>query len=70
MLSHLPDLRLDGEGVTRVMTGRDVKGALAGVNDEGRFLRLCDERGALVAVGAYDAEAEVVRPRVVLEGKS
>jgi tRNA pseudouridine55 synthase len=70
MLSHLLDLRLDSEGVTRVMTGRHVKCTLAGVKDEGRLLRLCDETGALVGVGRYDAEAGIVKPRVVLEGKS
>jgi tRNA U55 pseudouridine synthase TruB len=69
MLSHLPAITLDRESVSRVMTGRAVASSPPSVESEERFVRLCDEAGALVAVGAYDAAARVVKPRVVLEGK-
>ena len=69
MLSHLRALTLDRESVSRAMTGRAVVASLLGLEGEERFVRLCDETGALVAVGAYDAAALVVKPRVVLEGK-
>ena len=52
------------------MTGREVECPPGKGEDDERFLRLCDETGALVSVGAYDAAAGVVRPRVVLEGNS
>lgn len=68
MLSHLRSLTLDRESVSRVMTGRAVASPLC-VEGEERFVRLCDQTGALVAVGAYDAPARVVKPRVVLEAK-
>lgn len=67
MLSHLPALTLDSEGVGRVTTGRGVEGSQHEVGEE--FVRLCDESGALVAVGEYDDAARIVKPRVVLEGK-
>ena len=69
MLSHLPALTLDRESVSRVMTGRAVVASPLCVEGEEPFVRLCDETGALVAVGAYDATARVMKPRVVLEGK-
>lgn len=70
MLSHLPALMLDGDGVSRVMTGRAVESSQSCVEGRDRFVRLCNETGALVGVGEYDAAASrVVKPRVVLEGK-
>ena len=70
MLAHLPALTLDSEGVNRVRTGRTVELPAHGIEGEGRLVRLCDETGALLAVGVYEAAALVVKPRVVLEGKS
>jgi tRNA pseudouridine55 synthase len=69
MLAHLPSLTLDREGVSRVVTGRGVECQLLEGESEDRFVRLCDESEALVAVGEYDAAARMVKPRVVLEGK-
>lgn len=69
MLAHLPALTLDREGVSRVITGRTVISADPGTEAGNRFVRLCDEKGALLAVGARDAATHVVKPRVVLEGK-
>jgi len=70
MLSHLPALTLDRESVSRVMTGRALVASPLCVEGEELFVRLCDETGALVAIGAYDATARVMKPRVVLEAKS
>ncbi|HEY3136019.1 MAG TPA: tRNA pseudouridine(55) synthase TruB [Blastocatellia bacterium] len=68
-LQHLPVIRLDDQRIKQVVTGR----AFSLSNDERAEvkgdvipLRLCDEGGALVAVGYYDAPLQVVRPRVVL----
>jgi tRNA pseudouridine55 synthase len=70
MLSHLPALTLDRDGVSRVITGRPIESSQARVEDRDRFVRLCDETGALVGVGEYSAVARrVVKPRVVLEGR-
>ena len=70
MLSHLPALTLDRDGVIRVVTGRSIESSQARVEDRDRFVRLCDETGALVGVGEYGAVASrVVKPRVILEGK-
>jgi tRNA pseudouridine55 synthase len=70
MLSHLPALTLDRDGVERVMTGRAIESSAFGVEIRDRFVRLCDETGVLVGVGEYDVVAlRMVKPRVVLEGK-
>lgn len=69
MLAQLPALTLDREGVNRVMTGRSIESPVAGIKGEEQLVRLCDETGALVAVGAYESATRVVRPRVVLDGK-
>jgi tRNA pseudouridine55 synthase len=69
MLSHLRALTLDRESVSRVMTGRAVAASPLCVEGEEQFVRMCDETGTLVAVGAYDTEEQVVKPRVVLEVK-
>lgn len=70
MLSHLPALTLDRDGVSRVVTGRTIESSQTRVEGRDRFVRLCDETGALVGVGEYSAVARrVVKPRVVLEGR-
>ncbi|HWN97772.1 MAG TPA: tRNA pseudouridine(55) synthase TruB [Blastocatellia bacterium] len=68
-LTHLPALTLNAEGVRRATTGRVLETPTTWVEAEDLFVRLCDESGALVAVGAYDPVARVIRPRVALEGK-
>jgi len=68
LVGHLPALRLDREGASRVMTGRSIEPASVIEADE-QFVRLCDEAGALLAVGVYEAATRMVRPRVVLDGK-
>ncbi|HSO75305.1 MAG TPA: tRNA pseudouridine(55) synthase TruB [Blastocatellia bacterium] len=70
MLSHLPELALDRDGVSRVMTGQSVESTHPCSEGRDRFVRLCNETGALIGVGECDAGTRrVVRPRVVLEGK-
>lgn len=70
MLSQLPALLLDLEGVRRVMTGRNVEWRELAADGAERLVRLCDESGALLAVGAYDEAARAVKPKVVLDGKN
>jgi tRNA pseudouridine55 synthase len=69
MLQHLPVIWLDDQRIKQVVTGRAFSlsdDERAEVKGEVNPLRLCDEAGALVAVGYYDARLQVVRPRVVL----
>lgn len=69
MLQHLPVIWLDDQRTRQVVTGRAFNlsdDERAKVEHEPIPLRLCDEAGALVAVGDYDARLQVVRPRVVL----
>jgi tRNA pseudouridine55 synthase len=63
MLSHLPAVKLDSRGVESIRHGRSLRLNL--VND-GEPVRICDLNNRLVAVGDYDAAAEMVRPRIVL----
>ena len=68
-LQHLPVIWLDDQRIKQVVTGRAFSlsdDERAEVKGEVIPLRLCDEAGALVAVGYYDARLQVVRPRVVL----
>jgi tRNA pseudouridine55 synthase len=68
-LSHLPLARLDGERVRLIMNGREVRiqdEELRLMPDCKPLIRLCDEAGALVAVGDYDMNRNTARPRVVL----
>lgn len=64
-LAHLPLVRLDEEAVRRVMNGREVEKIDL---NQGKLspVRLCDETGALVAVGDYDPELGIIKPQVVL----
>jgi tRNA pseudouridine55 synthase len=65
-LPHLPSAHLTAEEARRVRHGAAVAaGALRGWED-GAHVALLDERGALLAVGAYDAAASLLRPRVML----
>jgi tRNA pseudouridine55 synthase len=66
-LPHLPAAHLTAEDARRVRHGAAVRAPVdaAGLED-GRQVRVCDEGGALLAVGVYDAAAGLVRPRVML----
>lgn len=64
-LSNLPFVHLTDENAQKVRNGMEVGVAeiewTAGTN-----VRMCDPHGALIAVGQYDSEKGVLRPRVVL----
>lgn len=64
-LPHLPSMHLTAEEARRVRHGAAVASGGGGWED-GAHVALLDERGALVAVGAYDARAAALRPRVML----
>ena len=63
-LPQLPSAHLTAEEARRVRHGAAV--ACGGVWEDGAHVAVFDERGALVAVGAWDARASVLRPRVML----
>jgi len=70
-LAHLPVVRLDENAIKRVMNGREI--TKPSVVDWSQLadepVRLCDESGALVAIGELDAERLTIHPRVVLAGE-
>ena len=72
MLAHLPLISLDEEQTTRVLHGRE-PGLSAGeieiIRASKKPVRLCDNSGALVAVGEYDDAGQTVKPRVVIYEK-
>jgi tRNA pseudouridine55 synthase len=63
-LPQLPSVHLTAEEARRVRHGAAV--ATEVVWEEGAHVAMLDERGALLAVGAYDAAARALRPRVML----
>lgn len=63
-LPRLPSAHLTAEEARRVRHGAAV--ASGGGWEDGAHVALLDERGALLAVGAYDAAASLLRPRVML----
>ena len=63
-LPHLPSQHLTAEDASRVRHGAAVRAR--GTWEDGAHVAFFDERGALLAVGAYDAADEVLRPRVML----
>ncbi|HYK19253.1 MAG TPA: tRNA pseudouridine(55) synthase TruB [Pyrinomonadaceae bacterium] len=68
-LSRMPFVHLSGEDVRRTSHGREVKVAESEWAD-GEDVRMCDANNELIAVGQYDANAQCLRPRVVLTGES
>lgn len=64
-LPHLASAHLTAEEAARVRHGAAVR-VRSGGWDDGAHVALLDERGALLAVGAYDAAASTLRPRVML----
>ena len=68
-LPHLPSVHLTAQEAGRVRHGAAVPAGGGGGWDDGAHVALLDERGALLAVGAYDAAASLLRPRVMLAGE-
>jgi tRNA pseudouridine55 synthase len=71
-VAHLPIVYLDADSVRLVEHGRELEWSrLQGMgnrivaSDQGP-VRLCDGRGELVAIGTLGADANSIRPRVVL----
>jgi tRNA pseudouridine55 synthase len=65
-LPHIPSTHLTAEDAARVRHGAAVRAVGVGGWEDGAHVALLDERGALLAVGAYDAAASLLRPRVML----
>ena len=63
-LPRMPSAHLTAEEARRVRHGAAV--AAGSGWEDGAHVALLDERGALLAVGAYDAAALALRPRVML----
>ncbi len=71
-LAHLPFLDLDAEGAARVCHGIDIaiQDARAADWPEGQPVRMRHAAGALIAVGAYHRDREVIHPRVVIKDRN
>jgi tRNA pseudouridine55 synthase len=68
-LAHLPLVRLDEDGVRRVLNGREVQLPEEEIDlsqSNQLPVRLCDKTGGLIAVGDYDLRLQIIKPRVVL----
>ncbi|HET9478782.1 MAG TPA: tRNA pseudouridine(55) synthase TruB, partial [Pyrinomonadaceae bacterium] len=64
-LSKLPFVHLSDQDVRNVSHGREVKVEGSGWTD-GENVKMCDGQEQLIAVGQYDARAQLLHPRVVL----
>jgi tRNA pseudouridine55 synthase len=65
-LPQLPSAHLTDEEARRVRHGAAVGAGASRLWEDGTHVALLDEHGALLAVGAYDAGASLLRPRVML----
>lgn len=67
-LARLPFVSLNASDVRRTQQGMSLQleSDPAGVSPTSENVRMRDETGTLIAVGAYDRAAAVIRPRVVL----
>jgi tRNA pseudouridine55 synthase len=64
-LSKLPFVHLSGQDVRNVSHGREVKVEGSRWTD-GENVKMCDAQEQLIAIGQYDAGAQLIHPRVVL----
>ena len=69
-LPRLPSAHLTAEEARRVRHGAAVPAREPRGWEDGADVALLDERGALLAVGAYDAAASTLRPRVMLAAEN
>jgi tRNA pseudouridine55 synthase len=65
-VDFLPCVLLTGPEVRRTQQGLPLKLESKPAFGDADWVRMRDEAGALVAVGTYDPEGDLVRPRVVL----
>jgi len=64
-LSKLPFVHLSGQDVRNVSHGREIKVEGSKWTD-GENVKMCDTEEQLIAIGQYDAGAQLIHPRVVL----
>ena len=64
-LSRLPFVHLSGQDLRNVSHGREVRVEGSRWTD-GENVKLCDTEEQLIAIGRYDAGAQLIHPRVVL----
>ncbi len=64
-LSRLPFVHLSGEDVRRARHGMEVKVGETAWSD-GEKVKMCDDKGQLIAIGDYDATTKRLHPSVVL----
>jgi tRNA U55 pseudouridine synthase TruB len=64
-LSKLPFVHLSGQDVRNVSHGREIKVEGSKWTD-GENIKMCDTEEQLIAIGQYDAGAQLIHPRVVL----
>jgi tRNA pseudouridine55 synthase len=62
-LGHFPFVVLDELGIARTLHGMRTK-VTSNFNDA-EFVRLCDERENLIAIGVFDEREQVIQPRIV-----
>jgi tRNA pseudouridine55 synthase len=65
-LPRMPSVHLTAEESRRVRHGAAVASGVGRGWEDGAHVALLDESGGLLAVGAYDARASALRPRVML----
>jgi tRNA pseudouridine55 synthase len=65
-LSFLPFVHLTADETRRAKQGARLRAEAAAAFCDGARVRLLDDSGSLVAVGVYEAETQMVHPRVVL----
>ena len=65
-LPHMPAAHLTADEARRARHGAAVASRAADGLDDGAHVAMFDERGALLAVGSYDSEHGLLRPRVML----
>ena len=66
-LAHLPFVVLNENAVRKTLNGMKLFVSLDFEN--GQFVRMCDERENLIAVGIFDETGNAIQPRVVLAEK-
>jgi tRNA pseudouridine55 synthase len=72
-LMHLPLVKLDERSADRAIHGIETRVSedeLSAIEDKADWVRLCDQRGTLIAVGLYNPAGKAIRPRVVLKDAS
>jgi tRNA pseudouridine55 synthase len=65
-LPHMPEAHLTADEARRVRHGAAVASRAADGLEDGAHVSMFDERGALLAVGSFDSERGLLRPRVML----